>query len=148
MNEDEQFVESLRPDSVFGSLGAADDFDVETEFDVPYGQDNETAPTPTMQPGPVTSAPSFPAQQSGGSTGAAITLFTVAGGAALGWHFGKAKGAAGGALAGGALRNLYRTQQAVRGSDAIAKSGAVKQGIIGLLGLGLGGYLMWTANKK
>lgn len=157
MDEDEDFAANLRPQSTFGALGAADHFDAEDD-EYEYEDDYEEGPAATQfpsrgaYPNAVGSSPiavsGTPATETTGSgkLGAAITLFCVLGGAGLGWHFGKFQGAAGGALIGGALRNLYRTNKILTtGGDT---GGAVKQGIVGLAGVGGGSYLLWTANRK
>jgi len=78
---------------------------------------------------------------SNASLGAAITLFMIAAGGVGGYHYGKAKGAVGGVLAAGGLRNLTQ----IRGSGL---KGGLTTGLIGLTGLGLGGYLLFSANEK
>lgn len=151
-NNDEDFVASLRPENTFGVLGEYDHFDVDDED--PY--DERDVAEPTYQSLSNQSQPravgGFPIAVSGAGEeppskmGAAISLFFVLGGAGLGWHYGEFKGAAGGALVAGALRNLYRTHQTIKaGGDA---GSAVKQGIVGLVGVGVGGYLLWAANSK
>lgn len=154
MNEDEQFAADLRPDSIFGSLGASDFEDEENfeeyggiadgwavsgEEEVPQGlveQETVQAPNVSIQPA------------NSGKWGAAITLFALVGGAAVGWRFGGYKGAAGGALAAGAVRNLYRAQRSMRSPDALEKAGSIRPGLIGLVGLGAGGYLLYTAKGR
>lgn len=158
MDADEDFVSSLRPQSTFGALGASDHFDMEEEDDG-YDYDDEYDDDPSYQQipqaRPIThGVGGFPVavsgtgafEEPGSKLGAAITLFCVLGGAGAGWHFGRFKGAAGGALVGGALRNLYRTQRTISsGGDT---GSAVKQGIIGVVGILGGGYLLWTASRK
>lgn len=158
MDEDEEFAANLRPQSTFGAIGSSDHFDAE-EDDYEYEDDDyeegpavSQLPSRRRYPNAVGSAPiavsgtSTTEATGSGKLGAAITLFCVLGGAGLGWHFGKFKGAAGGALLGGALRNLYRTNKTLTtGGDT---GSAVKQGIVGLAGVAGGGYLLWTANRK
>lgn len=151
MNNDEDFVASLRPENTFGALGEYDHFDDDVED--PYDEQEDQAPSlpPSAQQVYPRAMGGFPVAVSGveepsSKMGAAISLFFILGGAGLGWHYGKFKGAAGGALVAGALRNLYRTHKTIKsGGDA---GSAVKQGIVGLVGVGGGGYLLWTANRK
>ena len=155
---DEQFAADLRPDSVFGTSGTDDYFDDdgeddvfdEVDDDVPMGAPQQTA---YAQPGS-NAVGSAPVAVSGapfgttpnGSMGAALTLFFLLGGAGVGWYFGKFKGAAGGALVGGALRNLYRAQRTFSsGGDTM---GAIRQGAVGTVAAAGGSYLLWTANRK
>lgn len=172
MHEDEDFAASIRPPSIFGAVGTSDSFEEDDyqeldgleEFDdedfeplpaAPVYRNASPAPSraiPRRYPNAVGSAPvavsgtGSAETQDGSKLGAAITLFMILGGAGIGWHFGKFKGATGGALAGGALRNLYRTHKTITtGGDTET---AVKQGIIGILGVAGGGYLLWTANRK
>jgi hypothetical protein len=157
MNDDEDFAASLRPESTFGALGSMDHFDDDEDEYEEYEDDFAAVPQgPSAYPQPqanaVGSAPvavsgaPITAEPTGSKLGAAITLFLILGGAGLGWHYGRFKGAAGGALVAGALRNLYRTNKTIQsGGDA---GSAVKQGIVGLAGVGGGGYLLWTANRK
>lgn len=145
---DDEFVSNLRPDSIFGAVGASDYFEEEDQHasqqEVQY---SEARPYPNAvgsSPVAVSGAPVANADTSS-SLGAAITLFCILGGAGLGWYYGGFKGAAGGAIFGGALRNMYRAQRTFSaGGDTL---GAVKQGAIGAVGLAGGGYLLWTARK-
>lgn len=163
---DEQFAADLRPDSIFGSLGASDFDDDESEEygDMVdgwgIGEDDlppNAAPQPTQQEVPdYTETPTSNGASvvqantsKPGRGGAAVTLFFLVGGAALGWHFGgKFKGAAGGALTAGAVRNLYRAQRGMRSPSANEKAGAIRPGLIGLVGLAGGGYLLYTAKGR
>jgi hypothetical protein len=163
---DEEFAATLRPgDNIFGVGGLGDYFDSDGEDDVANTPRAGGAPMESFQV-PTYSAPSDRAPQSmqgvgeamvampesstpttsNGKLGAAITLFCLIGGAAIGWHFGRVKGAAGGALVGGAVRNLYRAQRTFStGGDKLL---AVKQGVIGAA-VGAGGtYLLYTADRK
>jgi hypothetical protein len=153
---DEDFVARLRPDSVFGALGASDfeDEEVEEFGEMADGWDgsepdsfsedaqfspaaNNNVATPTMQP-------SFQSA-GGGSTSAGLGLLWLVGGGAVGWHYGRAKGAAGGALAAAGVRNLYRAQGDFRSPSGDVKASAVRPALIGLVGVGLGGYLLHAA---
>jgi hypothetical protein len=159
---DEQFATSLRPDSVFGSLGASD-FEGNTEE---YGELAEgwgsasTAFAYDEPPSPIAASPSVsqpvqrsemvamrgsePSQPSSGAS-AGLMLLLLTGGALAGWHYGRFKGAAGGALALGAARNLYLAQKRMRSESPEVRVSAVRPGLIGLVGLGGGGYLLYTA---
>lgn len=147
---DEEFAASLRPDNTFGVAALSDYFD---EDDVPQQADASWEP-PSYQgvantafagPPMAVSGALAPTQSapSNSKLGAAITLFCILAGAGLGWKYGGFKGAAGGAITGGALRNLYRAQKSIS-TDTM---GAVKQGIVGAVGVAGGGYLLWTARK-
>lgn len=152
---DEQFASDLRPDSIFGVGGTSDYFndeeydDYEDEYPAPTQSEAGYQAQPTFDAvgsSPMAVAEALPAPTPNGKLGAAITLFLVLGGAGVGWYFGKFKGAAGGALVGGALRNFYRAKQGLsEGGDPM---GAVKSGIVGTVGAAGGGYLLWTANRK
>lgn len=154
--DDEDFVANLRPDNVFGVGGLSDYFDDEDEDDYEEFDDvssrrqtsvyRGTGSYPTAVSGETLEPGTPVAPQSNGKLGAAITLFIILGGAGLGGYYGGFKGAAGGALVGGALRNLYRAQRTLSaGGDTLS---AVKQGAIGAVGAAGGGYLLWTANRK
>lgn len=167
MNDDEAFAASIRPDSVFGALGASDHFDEDVEEfgEMAEGWDgSEPEETvfgePTSQQVPHYSAPAdgggmattaqpdqSATKKGGGSASAGLGMLWLVGGALAGWHFGKAKGAAGGALAAGGARNLYRAQRDMRVPNPEIKASAVRPGLIGLVGVGLGGYLLYDATK-
>jgi len=163
MNEDEQFAANLRPDSIFGGLGASDHFDDDNDgdFDDEYDFEDDVAGygqaaravgaapmgvsgEPPAQSVGITTGPIAP-NTGGDKLGAALTLFSIVGGGAIGWYFGRFKGAAGGALAGGSLRNLYRGQKLLRTGQPAE---GIKMGGIGIAVLGVGGYLLWTANDR
>lgn len=156
MNQDVDFAANLRPESVFGTAGTDDYFDENEDDDVLDYDDAPMGPSPVpsyTQPD-ANAVGSAPVAVSGaplvetpnGSMGAAITLFFLVGGAGFGWYFGKFKGAAGGALVGGALRNLYRAQRTFSaGGDTM---GAIRQGAVGTAAAAGGSYLLWTANGK
>lgn len=158
MNDDESFAASFRSnDNVFGALGAADDVldEIDPPSESPFLQaPNFLSPAQPSTYGrgfgedaPAVSVAPAPATDTSNRFGAAITLFVLVGGAALGWHFGKGKGAIGGALAAAGVRNLYRAQKGIRSSDVTARANAVRPGLVGLVGLGAGGYLLYTATK-
>ena len=157
MNQDVDFAANLRPDSVFGTAGTDDYFDEDENDDVLDYDDAPVGPTnaPSYTQPDANAVGSAPVAVSGtylgttapnGSMGAALTLFFLVGGAGFGWYFGKFKGAAGGALVGGALRNLYRAQRTFSaGGDTMS---AIRQGAVGTAAAAGGSYLLWTANRK
>jgi hypothetical protein len=159
MNDDEYFASALRSsDNVFGELGESDELLEEIESSVisdsytprPHHAQNYPEPVSGVRSvGDIATVAMAPIQTQGGdSLGAAITLFMLIGGAAAGWHLGKAKGALGGALAGAGARNLYRAQKNFRSQDVTTRAEAVKPGLIGLIGLGAGAYLLYNASGK
>jgi hypothetical protein len=76
------------------------------------------------------------------SLGAAISFFTVAAGAAVGYKIKRWKGALGGALLGGGVRNLWRARTAIQASGLAQKGEGIQQGMIGLAGVAAGIYLL------
>jgi len=74
-------------------------------------------------------------------------LFAAAG-AGAGFYFGKWVGAIGGLLSAGGLRNLYYAKNDAVSPDAAAKAQAMQRGLVGLIGLGAGGYLLYRSRKK
>lgn len=156
--EDEQFATNIRPDSIFGSLGASDfEGDDVEEYgeladgwggqDLPeeYDEDSESSSSTDVrtmaQPSQIT------ATQPSSRGSAALTFFLLFGGAALGWHFGGVKGAAGGALTAGAVRNMYRVQRDMRSGSSELQAASVRPGLIALAGLAGGGYLLYMASE-
>lgn len=160
MNDDETFAANLRPDSVFGALGESDHFDDDVEEfgemadgwdgsepveDTVFSND-QTAYSAPRQAAPAATAPARVKPQAG-SASAGFGLLWLAAGGLLGWHFGKAKGAAGGALAAAGVRNLYRAQRDMRNPNVQVRADAVRPGLIGLVGTGAGSYLLYDATK-
>lgn len=76
------------------------------------------------------------------SLGAALTLFTISVGGVLGYKYGKWKGATGGVLAAGGVRNLWRAKSQVGSQEISTKASGIQQGIIGLAGFAAGVYLL------
>ena len=159
---DEQFANDLRPASIFGSLGTSDHFDDDEQFGEMAGGWDGIPNAPEAQPNYVSEmsdsaprqAPQYTAPRgmgdatTGSRTAAGLTLLMVAAGGLLGWHYGKIKGATGGVLVAGAVRNLYRAQRDMRSASAEVTASAVRPGLIGLVGLGGGGYLLYKANGR
>jgi hypothetical protein len=156
MNEDEAFAASIRPDSVFGALGTSDHFDEEVEefgemaegwdgFEPEEAMDFAESSGASTAQMPEESA--APVKVGGGSASAGFGMLWLVGAGLLGWHFGRAKGAAGGALAAAGARNIYRAQRDMRSAVPEVKASSVRPGLIGLVGLGLGGYLLYEATK-
>lgn len=147
---DEEFAAELRPSNIFGALGGNDFEEEDGEVETNGPSHFSSSEVSRTSGGPYTAAGNpdslAPPTKSGSSTGAAITLFSLVAGGAVGWHLGKAKGALGGALAGGGVRNIYRAQKTLRGSEGIGTG--IQQGVVGAAVLGLGGYLLWTAMNK
>ena len=155
MDEEEFFGDGIGQ-SVFGGAIEIEDEDGDGYDDdglsmgMPVGPNVYQDPQTSTQQAPPAQAGlgAYPVAVSGeeisnpsnASLGAAITLFMIAAGGVGGYHYGKAKGAAGGVLAAGGFRNLTQ----MKGSGL---KGGLTKGLIGLTGLGLGGYLLFTANE-
>jgi hypothetical protein len=135
--DDERFAESLDL-GIFGSGGALDEeYEEEDEEIPPSPQAMGAAPMAVSGIAPLANTPS--------SLGAAMALFTFVGGGAAGWYFSKSlSGAVGGALGAAGARNLYFAQKSFGGDLGTS----VRQGMIGLVGVGLGGYLLYQASQK
>ncbi len=76
---------------------------------------------------------------------AGLMIIAVAAGAGAGWYFcGKGvKGGVGGAAATAGARNLYGAAGTMKADAA----GSMQRGLIGLLGLGLGGWLLYSGHQ-
>jgi len=146
--DDEEDDELLRlPEagsSIFGS-----DVDFEPEQEEQSVGSSQGLGAPPMAVASVDPTP-LPEQSKAPNTslGAALTLFTVAGGAVLGYRFGGWKGATGGVFVGGGLRNLWRAKGQVGSPDIAKKGSGIQQGIIGLAGLAAGAYLLLDKETK
>lgn len=126
--------------SIFGS-------DVEFDESEPEPQDDQPSMSglgmaPVAVSGAESMVPIQETKSSSPSLGAALTLFTVAAGGVLGYKYGKWKGATGGVLAAGGVRNLWRAKSQVGSQDLPVKASGIQQGIIGLAGFAAGVYLL------
>lgn len=96
------------------------------------GLGEDSTPTATQQ-----TIPTAPAVNNGRAS-AGVSLLIAAAGAAAGYHFTDSfKGAAGGLLAAAGVRNLMG-----------ARTGGLQTGLIGLLGVAGGGYLLYSATQQ
>jgi hypothetical protein len=82
------------------------------------------------------------------STSAGFGFLLTAAGAGAGYYFGKWIGALGGLLAAGGARNLYYVKDDITSSDVSTKSAAMQRGLVGLVGVGAGAYLLYRSRKK
>lgn len=91
-----------------------------------------------------------PANTSNGSAGgsAGKTVVLVATAAAIGWFFGRTKGAAAGLLIAGAGFNLYRASKWWASGDAVEREEAGRSATLGLAGLGIGGWLVYLSSQE
>lgn len=97
------------------------------------GLGEDSTPTATQQ-----TIPMAPAAPNNGRASAGVSLLIAAAGAAAGYHFTDSlKGAAGGLLAAAGVRNLMG-----------ARTGGLQTGLIGLLGVAGGGYLLYSATQQ
>ena len=78
---------------------------------------------------------------------AGIAVLVVAAGATAGYAFTrkKIKGGTGGFLAAAGARNLWTAKKSLDAKDV---GGGLQIGFIGLIGLGIGGYLLYSASSK
>ena len=77
---------------------------------------------------------------------AAVAILASATGAAAGGVVGGPYGVAAGLLAGGALVNLLRAWRTF--GDPLSRGEAVRSGIVGAVGLGVSGYLVYRATRR
>jgi len=169
---DEDFASAYRQDNIFGPGGDPDYFEEEA---VAFGDasessfsDNPNASFDSSQPSMSSPSPqplqhqqqqqqqqqqqpplmevSKMATHPNGGNGAVSLLFLVAG-AGLGYHFRGPLGALGGALVGGAARNFTRLARSSRTNSAVPIDSA-RQGLVGLLGLSGGSYLLYKSKNK
>lgn len=78
---------------------------------------------------------------------AGLGIIAAAGGAGVGAALGGPLGAAAGFVATGAVRNLYRAQ-GIASADPATQNQAARSLAIGVVGLGLAGYLTYLIVKK
>ena len=147
--EDEMFAASLGG----GIFGDAGDDDYDDAFDEETVAAQEVASPHVQNPGAQSvgmapmafSGDEISPNASSSKLGAALSLFTFVGGGLAGWAYTKKPtGAADGALGSAAALNLYRAQRGF----GVNVGGSIKQGMIGLVGLGLGGFLLYQAGQK
>lgn len=112
-------------------------------------------PAPAPAPAALQPLPPLPPQRhvtrrpSGGArakAGATVVLCAVSTGvgAALGGY----PGAGAGLFLSGAVRNLYRAQAGLSGSDDSSRGEAAKSLTLGVLGLAAGGYFVYRCFRK
>ena len=77
-------------------------------------------------------------------TRSGLTIIALGVSAAAGAWLGGAWGAGAGVILTGATRNVWRARQ-IKSADAAVRAEAIKAGTVGLLGLGIGGWLAYKA---